>query len=101
MYLRYSDKDCLTTLEKKYQVKIEFDKNGIAIRDCPNKALSLIEKEIKKACNKKIIGKHKTEAFPGLKKLFEQKQFKLFQFEIEAIQGINIYKPKLLKLSFF
>ncbi len=59
----------------------------VAIRDCPINSISLIEKEINKACNKKVVQKYETEPLPGMKKLFEQKQFKLLQVELDAIQS--------------
>ncbi len=48
--------------------------------------ISLIEKELKKACNRKIIKTYKTEALPGINKIVHKKQL---QDELDSIQSNN------------
>ena len=61
---------------------------NLLISNCPTNKLNTVEKEIKDACQKKIVKNYETDPLPGISKLFNGKTFK---HEI-----ITIYSKKII-----
>lgn len=73
LYLKHVAVETKKALELKYEINIDIEEsaNGnlcnLIIKNCPNNLLSIIEKEIKAECERKVAKNYTTDFLPGLK----------------------------------